>query len=367
MDIKSLLQLATETLKIRINSYEYKIDARQKPTDFSRKGIIGFVNEILLSLNFCAKSIQVEIDGFFKAIGKPDITVTSSAYLQDRYKLKPEAFSILLDDTVKIAAGEHPLLKTYNGYRLFATDGSILILEDTLTLRAQFGVSGGEKGSEKGVASARLSTLTDVLNSGIIMDAQLTKYSVGEREAALCHHKKIEALGIADKSIIMYDRGYISEEMIRDLNSKSIHYIFRLRRGWNKDIDALKINTDQIIEIKPKGIPLTVRVVKFQLDNGETETLLIDPKLPQEIFTFTKVKEIYHYRWNIESNYEVIKSGLQIESFTGTSSLFIKQDVFATAVILNLTAFAKLESDEIVKTRTAQKKTNTTSRQMSIN
>jgi len=68
------------------------------------------------------------------------------------------------------------------------------------------------------------------------------------------------------------------------------------------------------------------------------------------------MKEIYFLRWGIETNYRVLKSELQIESFTGTSSLFIKQDVFATAIILNLTAFAKLETDEMIQERTAQKK-----------
>ena len=68
------------------------------------------------------------------------------------------------------------------------------------------------------------------------------------------------------------------------------------------------------------------------------------------------MKDIYFLRWGIESNYRVLKSELQIESFTGTSSLFIKQDVYATAVTLNMAAFAKLESDEIILERTAPKK-----------
>jgi len=352
MDSPSLLQKATETLKTRINDYNYKIDVRQKPSNFSRKGILGFINTVVLTLNFCARSIQVEIDDFFEVIGKPELTVTSTGFIDARAKLKPEAFSVLLDDTVKLASNAHPLLKTYNGYRIFAIDGSIIILENTEALRGQFGVCGGEKG----IASARLSTLTDVINSGIIMDVQLTKCSVGERESALCHHKKLESLGIADDSIILYDRGYISGQMVNDLNSKAIHYVFRLRKGWNKDIDELEIDTDKILGIKPNEIPLIVRIVKFQLDNGEIETLLVDPKLPADIFTFLNMQEIYFYRWGIESNYRVLKSELQIENFTGTNSLFIKQDVYATAVILNLTAFAKLESDEIIHGRTALKK-----------
>ena len=347
-----LLEQAAETIKMRVNDIIFKIDARQYPTDFSRQGKLGFVNVIMMSLNYCSKTLQAEIEDFYEHIGKPECTVTRAGYLDARSKLKPEAFSMLLDDTTELAAGNHVLLKTINGYRFYAIDGSTLILEDTIALRGEFGVSGGGDG----VASARLSTMTDVINSGIIMDVQLTKYSIGERESALKHHEKLVELGIEDNSVILYDRGYCSEQMVSDLNEKKIHYVFRLKRGWNKTIDELEVNTDTILHITPKGVPLTVRVVKFALDSGEIETLLIDPKLPADIFTFERMKDIYFLRWGIETNYRVLKSELKIECFTGTSSLFIKQDVYATAVALNLAAFAKLQSDEIIHERTAQKK-----------
>jgi len=150
-------------------------------------------------------------------------------------------------------------LQRYEGYRLFAVDGSIVTLEDTLALRGEFGVSG----EENGVASGRLSTMTDVLNSGIIMDAQFTKYSIGERESAIRHHEKLQALGIEDETIMLYDRGYISEQMVSDLNSKHIHYVFRVPKGWNKTVDSLEVGTDAVIEIKVHKTVLSVRIVKF--------------------------------------------------------------------------------------------------------
>ena len=275
-----------------------------------------------------------------------------------RSKLKPEAFGMLLEDTVEMAANGHPTLRTYNGYRLYAVDGSIVILENTIALRSEFGVSGGKNG----VASGRLSTLVDVMNCGIIMDTQFTKYSIGERESALRHHEKLSNLGINGESIILYDRGYISEQLVRDLNSKHIHYIFRVPKGWNETVDSLSVDTDTTTEIVVNKRALKVRIVKFSLDSGEIETLLIDPALPADIFTFENLKYIYFLRWKIETNYRVLKSELPLEHFTGTSSLFIKQDVYATALLLNLTAFAKLESNKIIDERTSQKKTNIRSR-----
>jgi len=352
MDRAPLINQAAEALKNRLNDFEYKIDARQNPTDFSRNGKLGFTNLILLSINFRARTTQIEIDDFYDLIGKPECAATTPGYMDARTKLKPEAFSMLLDETIKLAAEEHPTLRTFNGYRMYAVDGSIVILEDTISLRSEFGVSGGANG----VASARLSTMADMLNSGIIMDAQFTKYSVGERESAMRHHERLTSLGIGSESIVLYDRGYISERMLNDLNEKNIHYVFRVPRGWNKAVDSIETGTDAEMEIKVRKTTLKVRIVKFLLESGEEETLLIDPTLPAHIFTFDKMKEIYFLRWGIETNYRSIKSGLQLENFTGTSSLFIKQDVYATALLANLTAFVKLESDIIIDERTSQKK-----------
>ena len=360
--LSPLISQAAEAIKERLVDYLYKLDVRQNPTDFSRNGKLGFTNLILLSLNFRARTSQIEIEDFYDIIGKPECSVTTPGYMEARSKLKPEAFSMLLDETIKLAAGEHPTLKTYESYRIYAVDGSIVTLEDTIALRGEFGVSGGENG----VASARLSTMTDVLNCGIIMDAQFTKYSTGERESALRHHERLVELGITDKSIIMYDRGYISEQMVSDLNSKHIHYVFRVPKGWNKTVDNLEADTDTILEIQVRKTKLTVRIVKFLLDNGEEETLLIDPSLPTDVFTFEKMKKLYFLRWGIESNYRVLKSGLQLENFTGTSSLLIRQDVYATALLLNMTAFSKLESDQIIEENTSQKKTNMHKKQTTI-
>jgi len=360
MSTEPLLNQAAANLKERINDYEYKIDARQNPSDFSRKGKLGLPNLIMLSLNFRSRTTQIEVEDYYDISGIPENAVTTAGYMDARTKLKPEAFSMLLDDTVELAAAGHPSLQTYHGYRLYAVDGCILTLEDTIALRSEFGVSGGKNG----VASGRLSTMVDVMNCGIIMDARFTKYSVGERESALRHHEKLAALGICDESILIYDRGYISEQLIRDLNSKQAHYIFRVPKGWNGAVDSLAVGTDTTTEITVNKRALTVRVVKFCLDSGEIETLLVAPTLPTDIFTFENLKYIYFLRWGIETNYRVLKSELLLEHFTGTTSLFIKQDVYATALLLNLTAFAKLESDKLIDERTSQKKTNIRSRRI---
>lgn len=51
-----------------------------------------FNDIILFILNFVKKSLQIELDDFFKKIYKNDTTVTKQAFSQARRKVPPRAF-----------------------------------------------------------------------------------------------------------------------------------------------------------------------------------------------------------------------------------------------------------------------------------
>lgn len=51
-----------------------------------------FNNIILFMLNFVKKSLQLELDDFFKKIQKSDETISKQAFSQARRKVSPKAF-----------------------------------------------------------------------------------------------------------------------------------------------------------------------------------------------------------------------------------------------------------------------------------
>ena len=60
------------------------------------------------------------------------------------------------------------------------------------------------------------------------------------------------------------------------------------------------------------------------------------------------LKELYFKRWGIETNYNHLKSNLNIEEFTGLSEIAIRQDFFANIFINNLqTLIASDSKDEM--------------------
>jgi len=332
----SLFLIAVEIIVKRLFSLDYKWNARQRPEDFSRTGKIGFVDMIAITLNFLKKSIQQELRDFFSRVRQEDIRVSKQAYLEARYKLKPEAFSILLDDTMELAA-HTPEMKKFHGFRVLAIDGSLLNLEDTPALRGHFGTNNG-------CAAARISAVADVLNEGIYLDARIGKTTVSEKDYALLHHLKIAAYNI-EKPVLLYDRGYASAEMFSDLLDKKLRFVFRLKRKFNHQIDQLPIG-DHTVTVVVKRKLFTLRVVKFRLESGVIETLvtnLTPEEMPAELFP-----ELYNLRWGIETAYRSVKKTLQLENFSGTSPLFVKQDFYAIMFLKNMVAFAKWDANKTI-------------------
>lgn len=316
-----------------INSYEFLISSRHRPQDFSRKGKIGFVNAIGFVLNFINKTMQIELDNFFKAIGAK-ISVSKQAFSEARQKISPDAFREMFSLTAKNAV-VHESAKTYAGYRLIPIDGSTLSLENSDELIEYFGCSGAKSGA----CTAKISIAYDVLNDAIL-DASIDKYGVGELKLAMAHIDKVLEIGIQNPVFIL-DRGYASNELIAKMDES--HYIMRIKRRWNgRDID--KTPSGGWFDLLYKKKTYHVRVIKIRLPSGEKEILFTNLKE----FSAEDFYKLYALRWPIEMKYDVVKSKLMLENFTGKTLISVMQDFWATMTLANLLAFAKLDSDTVI-------------------
>ena len=121
-----------------IESYGYLINVRKEPKDFSRVGKMGFKNMILFILNFSRKSLQAELNAFFKNIHGTTDGVRKQAFSKGRQKVLPEAFILLHEELIKTVYTATDL-NLYKGYRLLAIDGSTVELQNTEELRNVFG------------------------------------------------------------------------------------------------------------------------------------------------------------------------------------------------------------------------------------
>lgn len=74
-----------------------------------------------------------------------------------------------------------------------------------------------------------------------------------------------------------------------------------------------------------------------RLSTGEVETLLTS--LNEKQLPIGKAADLYFKRWAVETSYDLIKSKLQLENFSGKTVVSVYQDFYATMYISNLSAF----------------------------
>jgi len=318
-------------------------------------------------LNLLRKSFQVELDSFFKILssdtnhGASKIDLTSSAFVQNRQKIKPSLFQELLNClNHEFYTDNDARVKLWNEYRLLAIDGSSLVLPNTARLKDKYGFHKNQHKTE--VVMARCSLLYDLENKFII-DGILTPYREGERQGAIKH---LEHTG--EKDLILFDRGYSSYELFHACEVRGVNYVVRCQKNFNGQVESfiqsklesqvvsLEHCNKKVLDTKlGRKESLKVRLVRVKLAKGEEEILITslieESKYPSKMF-----KKLYARRWGIETNYSFIKNILEIEKFSSYSPESIEQDFYASIFIRNLQSLLISELEEEVEEKYSKRR-----------
>jgi hypothetical protein len=333
---KSLLEGIKLTERI-IDDIIFLCDNRSKPTYFTRRGKMSFKEIIVFTLNFVRKSLQIELDLFFKNIKGKEITITKQSFSEARLKILPEAFIKMFYAIVKWYYQDNDF-KKYKGYRLSAIDGSIIELNNSQELRDVYGY---EKNDHKITARALVSGIYDLENE-IMIAAKITLCKYGERKAATELLDEFISNELKN-DLILFDRGYPATALILKLENAGIKYVMRTSTGFLKVVKEVK-EPDQIIEIHDgENSFLKVRVVKLLLDSGVEETLITN--LFDQEFSIQELKELYFKRWGVETKYNELKNRLQLENFTGDNPIAVEQDFYASMYLCNMISLAKADAN----------------------
>lgn len=325
-----------------LESYEYLINVRKNPKDFSRNGKMGFKNLMLFILNYSRKSLQTELNNFFKNVHATTDGVRKQAFCVGRQKVLPEAFIILQEELVNMIYTATDL-KTYKGYRLSAIDGSTVELQNSEELKNVFGYAANGR-VEK--ARAKISGLFDVENN-VMIHTIIDHYKTSERELSLRHVERLKELGLQN-DLILFDRGYPSKDLMSSLIDDNIKFVMRCSTSFLNEVNNFKGN-DAVISFKNNGKIYKIRVVKFVLTETTEEILLTT--VFDKTFTVAEFKVLYFKRWGIEVKYDELKHRFQLENFNGINEVAVKQDFYATMFLANMTALAKMQSDEEINNR----------------
>ncbi len=315
---------------------------------FTRKRKLPVKTIILLVLKF-KSSIQRELDRFFKEASQSDFNireVTKGAFTQARAKLKPEAFKRLNEIAVNTFY-EGASYYEWHKMRLLAVDGTRLVLPNHPSVAQEFGVHqfGPKADSPRSLAIGSL--LYDPLNM-VTIDSQIAPYASSERDLLMEHLDKVNA-----GDLLLLDRGYPSFWLLFLLKARGIEFCVRLKEDWWLKVKEFTESTDKerIVTFalpkkdrnKLKDFPhmwdteITCRLIKVELENGEKEVLCTS-LTDDRIYLYSDFEQLYHYRWNEEEAYKLLKSRIELENFSGKTDRAVKQDFYAKVFLMTLCA-----------------------------
>ena len=351
-------------VKQLIESNEFKKRHRTSQMAFSRNRTLTFPIVTLFLLNLVKRSTQDELDEFFKAIQNKKIAtrvVTKSAFTQARRKLDYKAF-IELDQTQTAYFYEHGKPHRWHDLRLLAIDGSMSDLPLNEVVSIHFGVWHPNAGGT--CAKARVSQMFDVLNK-VTVDALITPKSEGERALAAKHlvHAK-------SGDLLLMDRGYPAFWLFAAILKQDAHFCARLT--VSKWAIAQKFvasgQKEQYVYLRPwpaakkqceeRGLPtdaIRARLIRVELPSGEVE-VLITSLLDGTRFPVSLFQCLYHQRWPVEEDYEVLKSRIEVENWSGKSVQAVYQEFHAAVFTKNVTAILAQPAQQEVTQQSRSRK-----------
>jgi hypothetical protein len=333
-------------LKQLIESLAFKERHRTSKTAFSRNRTLTFPIVLLFLLNLVKRALQDELDEFFKALAGSKVAlraVSKSAFCQARGKLGYGAF-IELNQAQVAYFYQKGQPEQWHGCRLLALDGSMGDLPNNEAVSEHFGVWHPQSGGT--CAKARFSQLFDVLNK-ITVEALIAPKTIGERSLAAQHLSQVQS-----GDLLLLDRGYPAFWLFAAIKQTGAEFCARLSVSEWKVAQTFVASgkAEAYVLLRPSydarqkcqayqlpTEPIGVRLLRVELSSGEVE-VLATTLLDRTRFPATLFPALYHHRWPVEEDYEVMKSRIEVENWSGLSVAAVYQEFHAAVFTKNMTA-----------------------------
>ncbi len=330
--------------------------------DFSRNRKLGFEKMMNLFISRGSGALNHELLKFFDF---ETSLPTSSAFYQQRSKLNLNAFQHVLKE---FNSRFHPNTHSFLGkYSLIACDGSEFNIfrnsDDPLTYNKPCGFS------KKGWNMIHTISLYNLLNKRYL-DLEVQPGKQKNEYRALCN--LLDRYSYGGSPIIIADRGFASYNVFAHAIENNIQFMIRAQdnnvKGYLK-VDSLPDEMDITVDFilsrtkskkkwkqpekasqyryiyanvpfdfidkndKTDEYPITLRIVRFLLDNGTCETIITN--LPTDEFPPLVLKDCYHLRWGIETSFLELKHTIGAGNFHSKSYQFIEMELWSRLIAFN--------------------------------
>lgn len=308
--------------------------------------------------------IGAEGGSLAKELHSAGINATPAAVSQRRAQIAPEVFRKVFH-SFNAACSD---ADTFRGYRILAVDGTAVNMPRNPNAPSFV----QNESAPKGYNQLHVNPLYDVLNKtyfDVIIQPEPQKDEIG----ALVEMLKQNDFN--QKTLIVADRGYESYNLLAHLIEKTnTDFLIRVKQNhsamreiarlpmFELDCDiSFTITTTQtnedkqrryiFLQVPKKSKPgsktrrgrwdfqspytMKLRIVRFQLETGEFETIATSLS---RSFTLEDVKKLYHMRWGIETSFRDLKYSLGLVNLHGKSDAFVEQEIYSALTMFNFTS-----------------------------
>ena len=341
--------------------------AKDPERDFTKKRKLPFDKVVSFLLAMEGGSLTTEMLRYF---GCSSNIASSSAFVQQRGKIHPSAFSSLFDLFVQKTNKD----LYYKGFRLLAADGSDIQIPTNSNDPDSFFPA---KEGQSAYNLLHLDAMYDLLRN-TYADAVLLGQRKANERSSLCSMVDRSSL---KNVLIIADRGYEGFNLMAHIQEKGWKFLIRIQDVLNSrgiaagfdlpDTDEfdlyvnLSLTTKQTNDIKKlcedrnryRFVPATntfdylprknrkfdptifyrlpFRIVRFQIADGVFETVVTN--LDRYDFPPSELKRLYNMRWGIETSFRELKYTVGLLHFHAKKVEHIYQEIFARLIMYNFT------------------------------
>ena len=327
--------------------------------DFTRSRKLGFVTLIRFLISMQTGCINHELLKFFR-FHKKD-TPSASAFIQQRAKLRAEAFRYILDQFNR----SFPLTKFRKKYSLIAVDGSTFQIFRDPDDPSTFHPPGNK--SKRGFNTVHAVALYDLL-SRKYLDMVFQRGRFMNEYRAMCD--LVGRFRFGRFPIFIADRGFASYNVYAHAIANDAFFIIRVRDNNTKGIlgvpslpnsldtwvhlilsrsgsrasrlhpelssryrTLVKSSIFDFISEDCPEYPLSLRVVRFRLPGGNFENIVTN--LPADTFPAPMIRYLYSLRWGQETSFRDLKKTIGTCNFHSKDPQYIEFEIFSRMILYN--------------------------------
>ena len=271
-----------------------------------------------------------------------DQPVSKSAVSQARQRLGAAPLQSLFDQTARAWCAQDAERHAWKGLSLWAMDGTSFRAADSAKNRAHFGAQAYASGRLASYPQVRAVSVT-AIPTHLVANVAFGEYGQNE----MLYAKTLIA-GIADHSLTVFDRGFLSAEILLGLTQGGLerHYLIPAKSNtrWEllsgeEDDCLVRMRVSAQARAKSPELPehWTARAVRMVCASGKQRVLLTS-LLDRRRYKAEALAECYRRRWEIETSYRELKQSMLGEALTLRSQQpeGVEQEIWGALIAYNL-------------------------------